>query len=157
MKTPSDLSKENRFESARTEVSIISNTSPLSISLLPNSDEGEQLRRQKSALLTQWEETRCKVYADHNTVKFRTVLETVCDRLAAKTEISREVNIACVRFLREKLKSDLMLATAMKKDLVFLPETPAVDVPFKSALCEVRRHQGMVAEKVHALANGEEQ
>lgn len=52
--------KESRFESARTEVSILLTSSTLSFSFLPNCEEGEQLRRQKYALLTQWEETRCK-------------------------------------------------------------------------------------------------
>jgi len=60
MKTLQEVGKESRFESARTEVSILSTSSLLSLSFLPNCHEGEQLRRQKYALLTQWEEARCE-------------------------------------------------------------------------------------------------
>ena len=81
----------------------------------------------------------------------------MCSRLAAKTEISREVDIACVRFMREKLKSDLALAAGMKRDLAYLPVISTAEVSLKSALCEVSKHQGVIAERILALGNGDEQ
>lgn len=90
-------------------------------------------------------------------MKFRTVLEAVCERLATKTEISREVDISCVRFMREKLKSDMALAAAMKQDLGLLPESSTEDGSLKAALCEVGRHQSCISERVLKLGNGQEQ
>lgn len=90
-------------------------------------------------------------------MKFRTVLEAVCERLAAKTEISREVDISCVRFMREKLKSDLTLAAAMKQGLAYLPGCASEVGSLESALSEVSRHQSCVSERVLKLGNGEEQ
>lgn len=60
MKNLPEVGKESRFESARTEVSVLSTSSPLSLSFHPNCIEGEQLRRHKYVLLTQWEEARCE-------------------------------------------------------------------------------------------------
>lgn len=77
--------------------------------------------------------------------------------MTAKTEISREVNIACVRFMREKLKSDIVLATAMKRDLAYLPANSNAEVSLKAALCEVSKHQGALADRVLTLGNGQEQ
>lgn len=85
------------------------------------------------------------------------MLETVCSRLAAKTEISREVNIACVRFMREKLKSDLVLAAVLKRDLAYLPANSTAEVSLKTALCEVSKHQAVLSQRVLALGNGQEQ
>lgn len=58
MKAPEDKDSEGRLESIRTEVSLLSVSA--TFTLLPSTEEGELLRRQKYALLTQWEETRCE-------------------------------------------------------------------------------------------------
>lgn len=90
-------------------------------------------------------------------MKFSLILETVCERLAEKTEISREVDISCVRFMREKLKSDLVLSAAMKRDLAYLPENSAEDGSLKWALSEVSKHQSCLSERVFRLGTGMEQ
>ena len=58
MKASPEIGKDSQLESVRTDVSLMPSSTPLS--LLPNTEEGEQLRRQKFSLLTQWEETRCE-------------------------------------------------------------------------------------------------
>jgi len=58
MKASDDKDSDNHLESIRTEVSLLSVSA--TFTLLPSTEEGELLRRQKYALLTQWEETRCE-------------------------------------------------------------------------------------------------
>lgn len=58
MKPSEDKDSESHLESVGTEVSVLSVSA--AFTLLPSTEEGELLRRQKYALLTQWEETRCE-------------------------------------------------------------------------------------------------
>ena len=150
------LSLKPTFESARTEDSAISPATPLAFTLFPNTEEGEGLRKQKYSLLLQWEETRCTKYADRNSLKFRAVLESGVARLNVKADVSREVNISIVRFLREKLKSDQQLSSSLRHSLSHLPSSP-VPSPISSALFTLSTHQSLLSDRLLALGSQSEQ
>ena len=147
----------SRLESARTEESIISLSAPLTLSLLSNTEEGEQIRKQKYSLLTQWEETRCTCHTDRSSMKFRSVLESACRKLNGKADISREVNISCVRFLREKLKSDQSLSLSLRQHLALLPQKPSGESSLNTALFSLSKHQSALSDRIETLGSQFEQ
>lgn len=90
-------------------------------------------------------------------MKFREVLESACARVTAKADISREVNISCVRFLREKLNCGQSLSQSLSQHLKLLPQKPLADGSLSSALCALSQHQSSLAARIAALSAVDEQ
>ena len=82
-----------------------------------NLEELKLQKRSRFLILLEWEQNRSTQSSKH-----KAILNTLISRILQKVSISRETNIAVVKFLKERAIGSLHFSEALKSEISYLPD-----------------------------------
>ena len=106
----------------------------------------EELKLEKRSRFLQvldWEQIRSESCSKH-----KNILSTLISRILQRVSISRETNIAVVRFLKERAVSSLQLSETLKFEKSYLPDPvfPRHTSVLSSGLSAVSQYQSQLSQ-----------